>query len=58
MDGVLLEKVAQQKDLGVIVNDKLKFNSQCVAASKKANKILGFISRAFDNKSRHYTPPI
>ena len=44
--------------MGVIVNDKLKFNSQCVAASKKANKILEFISRAFDYKSKDIIIPL
>ena len=57
MDGVSLEKVSNQKDLGVVVNNKLKLDSQCIAASKTAKKILGFISRSFEYKSKDIVLP-
>ena len=38
-----------QKDLGVLVTINLKWNSQVLAASSKANRMLGFLQRsAFD----------
>ena len=44
-----LDKVKQEKDLGVIINCNLKVSDQCIAASKKANMMLGLISRNFDH---------
>ena len=46
-----LDKVKQEKDLGVIINCNLKVNNQCIAASKKANMMLGLITRNFDHKA-------
>ena len=51
MNGKILQKVREEKDLGVIINNDLKTSVQCLAASKKANKMLGFIARNFDYKS-------
>ena len=39
-----LDKVKQEKDLGVIINCNLKVSDQCIAASNKANMMLGLIS--------------
>ena len=58
IDGKPLNKCLKQKDLGVIVNNKLKPNSQCVEASMKANKILGFISRTFEFKCKEIVLPL
>ena len=46
-----LLKVTEEKDLGVIVKSDLKCDTQCSAASRKANTILGFIARNFDCKT-------
>ena len=46
-----LLKVTEEKDLGVIVRSDLKCGTQCSAASRKANTILGFIARNFDCKT-------
>lgn len=40
-----------ERDLGVFVCDNFKFSKQCIAAEKKAMKILGFIKRSFYYKS-------
>ena len=45
--GTVLEEVADEKDLGVIVSNTLKPSNQCAKAAKKANSILGQMSRAF-----------
>ena len=45
--GTVLEKVSQEKDIGVIVSDSLKPFNQCAKAAKKANSVLGQMSRSF-----------
>ena len=44
-----LEAVREEKDLGVIVDEKLKFDTHTVTQANKANKVLGLIRRTFDN---------
>ena len=51
LQGRNLIRVDEEKDLGVIVKSDLKNGSQCMAASRKANIILGFIARNFDCKT-------
>ena len=43
--------VKQEKDLGVIISNDLKTSDQCKAASKKANMMLGLISRNITYRS-------
>ncbi len=45
-----LSSVKQEKDLGVVISANLKTSNQCTAASKKSNKMLGFITRNIDHK--------
>ena len=45
--GTVLEEVSEEKDIGVIVSDSLKPSLQCAKAAKKANAILGQMSRSF-----------
>ena len=40
-----LDKVKQEKNLGVIINCNLKVSDQCIAASKKENMMLGLMSK-------------
>ena len=35
--GHMLEKVEEEKDLGVIINDKFKVERQCAMVANKAN---------------------
>ena len=46
LNDCFLESTHSEKDLGVIVDDELKFNVQTAAASKKANQILGIIKKS------------
>ena len=46
-----LDNIKQEKDLGVIISCDVKMSDQCTAAPKKANMMLGLISRNFDYKS-------
>ena len=40
-----------EKDLGIVVEQKLNMSQQCDAATKKANAILGHINRSVVSKS-------
>ena len=45
--GTILENVADEKDIGVIVSNTLKPSNQCAKAAKKAMSVLGQMTRAF-----------
>ena len=45
--GTVLKEVTEEKDIGVIVSSTLKPSAQCAKAAKKANSILGQMSRSF-----------
>ena len=47
MNNHFLELTNEEKDLGVIVNDSLKFHRHTAAAVKKANPVLGVIKKSF-----------
>ncbi|CAF1062084.1 unnamed protein product, partial [Brachionus calyciflorus] len=42
-----LKETTEEKDLGVIVSNNLKWNKQCIVAAAKANRILGQIKSSF-----------
>ena len=42
-----LANIKKEKDLGVFIDDTLKFHEQTAAAVGRANKILGLIKRTF-----------
>lgn len=52
MRGNWLNKVTQEKDLGIIVENNLKPSKQCIEARNRANKILGAINRNVVYKSK------
>ena len=47
MDIQELEQVREEKVLGVLVDDELKFHRQTAAAVKKANAVLGMLKKSF-----------
>ena len=49
-----LETVKEEKDLGVVVDDELKFSKHVDTKVSKANKLLGLIKHTF----KHLTPDI
>ena len=57
MAGATLNAVTEEKDLGIVIDQGLKFHSQAAKASSKANQVLGVIRKAFDNLD-HETLPL
>ena len=47
MNGEKLDHTEEEKDLSVLIDEKLDFHRQAAAAIKKANKVLGLIKRTF-----------
>jgi len=53
-----LENVSEEKDLGVIVSDNLKWEKQWSQTVANANKVLGLIKRNFTDRSKETIIPL
>jgi hypothetical protein len=51
MSGNAVNRVEETKDLGVWISSNLKPSHQCIAAAKKANRVLGMVYRNIQHKS-------
>ena len=49
MNGISLDQVMEEKDLGAIIDHELKFHQQTAASVKKANRVLGLIKKSFSH---------
>ena len=48
-----MESKEKERDLGVVIDNELKFREQCIEARNRANRILGFINKNVSYKSKY-----
>ena len=56
IEDTTLQQISVERDLGVLVDEHLKFREQAAAAASKANRILGLIRHSFVNLDRTTIP--